>query len=132
MPDPTPVWQWLDEVSVLAVVLWLVGLVTLAGFVKKVHDTVRPYAQAIRDFLTDWQGTPARPGVERKPGVMERLDGQDGQIAEIRKQVTPNHGTSAHDKLARQITHVNRKVDAIFGHLGIPIPEDDPPVGGTD
>jgi len=48
-----------------------------------------------------------------------RLDEQNEQIAEIKAQVTPNHGSSAHDKITSRIDTVESKVDAVLAHLGL-------------
>lgn len=52
------------------------------------------------DFLEDWRGTDARPGVPARDGVMARIDRID---AELR----PNHGSSLRDsvdRIERQLT----------------------------
>ena len=55
---------------------------------------IRPRLHRTRDFLDDWSGTPARPGVKARPGVMERLESIEGQLR-------PNGGTSMHDAVNR-------------------------------
>ena len=66
------------------------------------------YGKAFGLFLRDWQGEQGRPGVERKPGVMERLQSIETEQAEIRRKVDhvhyelkPNGGYSAKDQLNR-------------------------------
>lgn len=34
----------------------------------------RKLGRPVRDFLADWRGQPARPGVSERPGVMRRLE----------------------------------------------------------
>ena len=51
------------------------------------------------DFLDDWGGHPERPGVEARPGVMERLQTVEFMLTEVRGQIFPNGGTSMRDDL---------------------------------
>lgn len=120
MPEPTPFYAWLDDISVLAALLWIVGVVAVLGFVKKVYDAVKPFADSAREFFEDWNGRPKRAGVPAVPGVMARLE-------RIEKEITPNSGTSAHDKITRRIGNLDAKVDALFAHLSV-----EPPVGESD
>lgn len=52
------------------------------------------FTAKINDFMDDWGGTEARPGVPRRPGVMERLDW-------IEHQLKPNSGESLRDVVNR-------------------------------
>jgi hypothetical protein len=64
------------------------------------------YMKPFRDFLTDWNGEPARPGVARRPPVMERLRNlDDGQLHIIDRLVRveaaqlPNGGGTMRDEI---------------------------------
>ena len=48
-------------------------------------------------FLDDWAGEPARPGVEARPGVMERLRAVEVKLAQVLAETRPNHGHSMRD-----------------------------------
>jgi hypothetical protein len=50
--------------------------------------------QGVDDFLDDWRGFPARPGVPARAGVMERLD-------IIEHEVKLNDGSSLKDGVKR-------------------------------
>ncbi|MEV7908380.1 hypothetical protein [Streptomyces anulatus] len=50
--------------------------------------------QALDDFLDDWRGTPARSGVEARPGVLARLSA-------IEHEVKTNNGSSLKDAVKR-------------------------------
>jgi hypothetical protein len=52
-------------------------------------------------FLDDWAGTEPRPGVERRPGVMERLADHDELIRRVLAETTPNGGKSMRDAVAQ-------------------------------
>lgn len=54
------------------------------------------------DFMDDWGGEPARPGVSRRPGVMERIEG-------IEHQLRPNSGESLHDAIGRIEDELNTR-----------------------
>lgn len=60
------------------------------------------------EFMEDWHGSPARPGVASRPGVMERLSHQDVALGEIRDRVVAvegemrtNGGSSLRDAVNR-------------------------------
>ena len=55
---------------------------------------------ALMQMLEDWRGTPARPGVDAVPGVMERLQSHTVALDEIRHEVFPNSGGSLRDSVA--------------------------------
>lgn len=70
-----------------------VALAVLAGgiaVVVKVFSLIK----RMHNWLDDWAGEPARPGVDARPGVMARL-------ASIEAQLRPNGGTSARDAVDR-------------------------------
>ncbi len=55
--------------------LWCAGAVLLGGiFYKPIIRPIWLFIRAIVHFLADWNGTPARPGHEAKPGVLSILD----------------------------------------------------------
>jgi len=48
---------------------------------------LRILAQSLGDLMDDWRGQPARPGVDAKPGVMERLKKLDADITGLRADI---------------------------------------------
>ena len=68
------------------------GLCTATWIVWR--KAIRPVLKFVSEFRDDWRGTPARPGVRARPGVMERLEN-------IESQVKPNGGQSMHDAVSR-------------------------------
>jgi hypothetical protein len=90
------------------------GLVALAAGVTVVVRVVRwvtTWSHRWGNFLEDWQGEPARPGHERRPGVLERLLLIEKRVGRIEAQVTPNGGSSMADGLAR----IETKLDESAG-----------------
>ena len=59
-------------------------------------------------FLDDWFGTPARPGVDARPGVMGRLDA-------IEHELHPNSSMSMRDAVDRieKAVAIAPKIEAI-------------------
>jgi hypothetical protein len=127
--------DWLDAVELGDVIGAVLALLLIGGVALVIFKVVHPLMVKLTRMLDlilgrpDQQGIPGKPSlIERVEAIHERMDAQDVQIAEIKGQVTPNHGSSAHDKLTRRIGRVDSKVDALFRHLGVPIPPDDKPI----
>jgi hypothetical protein len=73
--------------AVAQVIAWSVAITTVAGAIVvlwKFAFWARARAKKWDTFMDDWNGTPARPGVAERPGVMARLDSQDAVQAEVR------------------------------------------------
>lgn len=65
-------------------------------------------SKKVSNFLEDWNGEPARPGVPGRPGAMERLSRVEIAVDEVRMQVNPNGGGSMRDT-------VNMIADVVVG-----------------
>jgi hypothetical protein len=81
----------------LDTIFWLAaGILTVSGVVRYVvYPMWREVKDALgwwRKFQRDWDGEPEEPGRTRVPGVMERLNGIDGQLHR-------NGGESLKDKV---------------------------------
>lgn len=106
-------------------ILLTVGLVAaLAGALWRLARRIDHLVVLTRDIM----GEPARAGVEARPGVMERMAGQDSSLAEIAERVarietavTPNGGKSAHDALMARLDQIVGQVDdmrrALTAHI---------------
>ncbi|MFF4755543.1 hypothetical protein ACWD5R_32050 [Streptomyces sp. NPDC002514] len=51
----------------------------------------------IDQFIDDWQGEPARPGLPARPGVMERMSGMEDRLTRVEHELYPNSGGSLRD-----------------------------------
>lgn len=60
-------------------------LAVIIGIVRKIH----PVMKRLDEFMDDWFGQKARPGVEGRPGAMQRLSDQDEVLSHLRKKVEP-------------------------------------------
>lgn len=81
---------------------WLIGAGAACGAVTAIGVVVKKlwaFSRRIGHFLDDWGGRPERPGVDARPGVMERLD-------RIEHEVRRNDGSSLKDSVARTETKV--------------------------
>lgn len=69
-----------------------VAFAVLGGTVFALGKVLRRFVRRVGNFLDDWGGTEARSGVPARPGVMERMDCQDRQLADISRRVAGVEG----------------------------------------
>ena len=84
---------------------------TVGGMLAVVwRKIIRPVLMMAKD----WNGEPARAGVEKRPGVMERLDNHDKMLSTIHDEVNLNHGGSIKDAVHRieaDVQKINDRLD---------------------
>lgn len=51
----------------------------------------------VEQFMDDWIGEEARPGVPGRPGVMQRVSGIEERLARVEHELYPNSGGSLRD-----------------------------------
>jgi hypothetical protein len=73
-----------------ATVLSIILAFVLIPFFRKMSK----FTKGWDSFLRDWNGTPAEPGRDATPGVMERLNNIDGEFKN-------NHGSTMKDDLGK-------------------------------
>jgi DNA repair ATPase RecN len=78
----------------------------IAKIIVPTRNKVRGAIKQLEDFLIDWSGEDSRPGRDRRPGVMERLNEIDGQLKN-------NGGASVKDAVDRIEIHVGEIHDKI-------------------
>lgn len=61
----------------------VVPLVSTIGVLAGFGVWLRKLMHRLDNLLEDWNGSEARPGVPRRPGVMERLERIEGDVAVI-------------------------------------------------
>lgn len=93
---------WITDL--IAVAPWAAALALLVLVGVKMW----PFLRKISHFIDDVAGEPARPGVEARLGLMERLsiveqkqDEHGAALDVVRHEVTTNHGSSLKDSVKR-------------------------------
>ncbi|MFJ1787300.1 hypothetical protein ACIOML_23715 [Streptomyces anulatus] len=84
-------------VAGVATVLWRVGLGMAATW------------QRLDQFIEDWYGEAARPGVPARPGVLERVTRMELRLGRMEHELHPNDGGSLRDAVYeanRRLTHL--------------------------
>lgn len=99
------------------------GAIALGAGVSWIARKLHRFNNRFDNFMEDWNGTDGRPGVPRKPGVMERLSQQDvalkcidDRLQVVEVEVNPNGGKSMKDALGRvdgTVNHVKTVVDGL-------------------
>lgn len=90
--------------GIIAGGLGLVGVIGRAG--KWMLRTIR----RVQNFLDDWNGEPARPGVEARPGFPDRLAALEVEVAAVRKLVSNGLSSNVADIQAR-VTRVEERLN---------------------
>jgi hypothetical protein len=114
---PPDVQAFLEGISVWTVIAGGVVLALVWGVVRKVW----PLFKKLADFLDDVRGEPARPGVEARLGLMER-------VMRVGHELFPNSGKSLRDQTNRMEEKLDRdhvRIGDLGGkleqHVGKPI-----------
>jgi hypothetical protein len=84
---------------------------------------LRAFSKQFDDFLEDWRGEKARPGVPERPGIMQRLSSQDktlsdisARLATVESEVGYGNGKSIKDTVHRvdgALKHMRTMVDGL-------------------
>lgn len=92
------------------------GSIAFVGGAAWLVRKVRGFNTKFDEFMEDWNGTKARPGVPHKPGVMERLSEQDVALAKIDSRViaVENEINYNGGKSMKDIVH---RVDGNLNHI---------------
>lgn len=85
-----------------AIVTIIVGGISIMGFLAGVWVKLRGMTKNLDLFMADWNGEEPRPGRDKVPGVMERLNKIDGELKH-------NGGSTMKDAVKR----IENKLDRI-------------------
>lgn len=111
--------SWLGSIPVGQVVAFVVVVVGFGTVLLALWRKLRP----LENFFKDWNGEPARPGVDARPGVMVRLDSIEDHIegAPTRAEV---------DAIADDLADLGKKVaantvvvDLVRPHVRVDLPK---------
>lgn len=100
--------QWISDV--IAVAPWLGAFFFAALVIWWIGKRTGPTAKKVINFLDDWNGEPARPGVPQRLGVMARLD-------EMHHELHPNSGSSLADAVNRTEKQGKELAEQLSAHL---------------
>lgn len=109
--------SFLSGITLADIVWWTIVAGTVFASVKYVFPAIK----GLIDFFDDVKGEPARPGVEARPGLMDRLASVESiqkansrTLDTVRHEVFPNSGKSLRDRIdqtAKAVDEVNEKLD---------------------
>lgn len=119
--------QWLQALTAGEVITALIALGAIVGGLK----WLRPLLSGAHHFLEDWQGVEDRPGVPGRPGIVAQIGvlryDLEGVRADMRQIKTdsasaafhskPNHGSSSHDSLMREVRDSRAEVRKLSGQM---------------
>jgi hypothetical protein len=94
----------MDTLALITMVASTIG--TTIVIVAPLWNKFIKFTRSWDVFMRDWSGEEARPGHDKEPGVMERLNNLDGQFKK-------NGGGSMKDSLDR----IERKISSIDKRL---------------
>ncbi|WP_289975148.1 hypothetical protein [Streptomyces sp. SRF1] len=83
-----------------AALVWGGAVSVLAGVGTVVWRGLRGalrLGRRVNEFMDDWAGEEARPGVPGRPGVMERVSAIEGRLQRVEHELYPNSGGSLRD-----------------------------------
>ncbi|MFJ4799214.1 hypothetical protein [Kitasatospora purpeofusca] len=80
-----------------ALVAWSIGGTAVATLVTMVWRALRRISGPVEEFLEDWNGSPARPGVAARPSMMQRVGALESAVGDIKHELHPNSGSSLRD-----------------------------------
>ncbi len=78
-----------------------VGIAGAAALLWRATRGLRRLGRRVDEFIDDWSGEAARPGVPARPGVMARLATIEQRAAAIEHELHPNSGGSLRDAIDR-------------------------------
>lgn len=101
--------------------VWAGAIIAVLGLLAGAWRVVRRVLCVLRrvdQVVDDWQGTPPRPGVPARAGVMQRLATIEQTMGIVAHEVRPNGGSSLRDAVHR----VDRRTASIVGDEEPPPP----------
>lgn len=99
---------------------WLVAAVLLIMLAVWAVRKAAPVLRKLGHLVDDLVGEPARPGVEARPGLMERMEAVEKKAEIIRHEMFPNSGASlrdAVDQQGRAIARIDEKLAADYERI---------------
>lgn len=57
------------------------ALLGLGALLRPAYKKTKNFLEWLERFMRDWEGTPAEPGRDAVPGMMERMNRMDGELS---------------------------------------------------
>ena len=57
------------------------ALISIGVLLRPAYKKLKEFAEWMERFKRDWEGTPAEPGRDAIPGIMERMNRMDGELS---------------------------------------------------
>lgn len=88
----------------------IVAVLTIATALLAIFRWLYRQFKSLDDLLNDWRGESERPGVPRRPGVLERLDNIERKVNSAAFNSQSNHGTSAYDAHTEMLLEILEEI----------------------
>ena len=105
---PDTVQNW----TVGSVILILACLFAVLSMLMLSRKMFKPFTDAFKNFIDDWNGEPDRPGKPQRPGVMQRLEKLEKLAVSSNHELSRNSGSSMSDAVHRIEQTVNAAGEA--------------------
>lgn len=106
---------WLDSAPALDTILAWGGAFTLiSGVVGLLWRLIRGACHTgarMNQFMDDWYGEASRPGVDERPGMMQRVSVIEDRVKRMEHELYPNSGGSLRDA----VDQANRRLARLCG-----------------
>ncbi len=107
---------WVDPFVIITMIAIL--MTSLFRAWRKVRSLFHP----LIEMALDWHGSPDRPGVPGRPGVMTRLESHEQQLAYIKGELSVDHGRSVKDTVIKIADRMG--VDTNARVIPMPLPHE--------
>jgi hypothetical protein len=115
------------------VLVWAGGVTVLAGVAATLWRGLRAFVRIgtrMEQFMDDWYGEEARPGIPARPGVLERVGVIESRIERVEHEMHPNSGASLRDAVDQANHQLSRLCRDECDDPALPPAEPGPPPDG--
>ena len=98
------------------------GAIAITAGASWIVRRLHKFTNRFDEFMEDWNGAEARPGVRRRPGVMERMSDQDAalksiddRLISVEAEINPSGGKSIKDAVSRMDGNIRLVKEGVNG-----------------